>query len=612
MLRLVRLCDRLPSHAAASKRAAILVLAMASGGCSAGFEMPTLSYNGGPSSTSSVPIPREPVYSNRSGSLGDARGYGESSGQTYGQPYGQPYSQPYAQPYSPPSNDGGSYDRPYNPPYERQGASRSPYQAPSYQAPTPYQPPYQPSHQAPPRQEWRESNRGTPVSPVGERGVRVAGLPGTNDGGAGTNSLPPPSQTPSPASIPYRSVETVPVTPPAPPRAAFDEPSPPAGEGSAIEVASGDTLYALSKKHGVPVSELMRANNLTGPQLRVGQKLVLPSGRSSPRRVASLPTVPAAEPALPPAALPTPAATPSPLEQRPEPRLPHHEAGPIVPPLVETDPATPAATPAPAPVATPAPAAQSDTPADESGWTGTYTVARGDSLYAIARKHNVRLNELERVNKITDPRRVKPGAVLKVPRSGDAPMVASAPAAGPPASAGSDTPAVAPKIINARTRTAALGSDAKSLPPVATDAAPGPLATSTREAIAAPKSAAISTKFRWPARGKIISNFGDGQNDGINIALPRGTDVHAAEAGVVTYAGDGVQGYGNLLLIRHDGGWITAYAHNDSLAVKAGESVRRGQVIAKAGATGSVDTPQLRFEIRKGVKPVDPVQHLEN
>jgi murein DD-endopeptidase MepM/ murein hydrolase activator NlpD len=132
--------------------------------------------------------------------------------------------------------------------------------------------------------------------------------------------------------------------------------------------------------------------------------------------------------------------------------------------------------------------------------------------------------------------------------------------------------------------------------------------------VAAPQAAAPIAKFRWPARGKIISNFGpssSGQNDGINIALPRGADVHAAEAGIVTYAGDGVQGYGNLLLIRHDGGWITAYAHNDSLNVKSGEAVKRGQVIAKAGATGSVDTPQLRFEIRQGVKPVDPVQHLE-
>lgn len=602
MLRFVRLCERLPRPATASRGAALIVLSMAVSGCSAGFEMPTLSYNGGPSSTSSVPVPREPVYSNRSGSLGDARGYGESSAQ----PYGQPYMQPNGQPYSPSNDDGGSYERPYSPPYGRQGATQSsPYQAP-------YQPPHQPAYQqAPPRQEWRESNRGTPVSAVGERGTRVAALPEAYDPNIGSNAMPAPSHASPPAGIPYRSVSTVPVTPPAPPRAAFDEAAPSAAEGSTIEVASGDTLYAISKKHGVPVSELMRANNLTGPQLRVGQKLVLPSGQ---RRVASLPSAPMAEPAPPPAVLPPPVA------QRPEPRLPHHEVGPIVPPLVETDPATGAATQGPAPSAVPAPAAPIVASTDDSGWTGTYTVGRGDSLYAIARKHSVGLNELERVNKISDPRRVKPGTVLKVPRAGDAPTVASVPAANPPASANSDPTSVAPKIINARTRTATLGPDANSLPPaVASDAAPAsapvpPADAPARDAApaSAPKAAAAATKFRWPARGKVISNFGSGQNDGINIALPRGTEVHAAEAGVVTYAGDGVQGYGNLLLIRHDGGWITAYAHNDSLTVKSGESVRRGQVIAKAGATGSVDTPQLRFEIRKGVKPVDPVQHLEN
>jgi murein DD-endopeptidase MepM/ murein hydrolase activator NlpD len=330
-----------------------------------------------------------------------------------------------------------------------------------------------------------------------------------------------------------------------------------------------------------------------------------------------------AEPAPMPAALPPPAFPPR--SERPEPRLPHHEAGPIVPPLIETDPSTPAATPAPAPAATSAP--RNAAAADESGWTGSYTVARGDSLYAIARKHNVRLNELERVNKITDPRRVSPGTVLKVPGSGNATPMASAPTMPAPGKLATDGPngvtPIVPTIINGRPRTAALDTEAHTPPGGSlTDAAPAPPPLArpeppTRDAAvpAVPKAAAPTAKFRWPARGKIISNFGPqsgGQNDGINIALPRGADVHAAEAGIVTYAGDGVQGYGNLLLIRHDGGWITAYAHNDSLNVKQGEAVRRGQVIAKAGATGSVDTPQLRFEIRQGVKPMDPIQHLEN
>ena len=584
MLRFVRLCERLPRPAAASRGAAILVLAMAAGGCSAGFEMPTLSYNGGPSATNSVPIPREPVYQNRGPQLlGDGRSQG---GESYSPPANPSYSQPYSQPYSPPSD--GGYERPYAPPYERQA----------------------------PRQEWRESNRGVPISQEGERGVRVAGLPEPYDRGSRTD-MTAPRQTSAPAS--YRSTEPAPPMPPAPPRAAF-EPTPAssaaAADGETIEVRAGDTLFALSKKHNVSVNELMRANNLKGPQLRVGQQLVVPSSGPRTRQVASLPTAPMAEPA------PAPAATPS-ARERPEPRLPHHEAGPIVPPLVETDPATPAATPAPAPTATSTPAPRPPAPTDESGWTGTYTVERGDSLFAIARKHNVRLNELERVNKISDPRRVKPGTVLKVPGAGVA-AAPSAPVTAPPAkSETAGAPSVEPTIINARTRVAALGPDANNPPAGATVDAPptqAPIAAAeppVRDAaVAAPKpsAAAPASKLRWPARGKIISGFGPqagGHNEGINIALPRGADVYAAEAGIVTYAGDGVQGYGNLLLIRHEGGWVTAYAHNDTLAVKAGETVRRGQVIAKAGATGSVDTPQLHFEVRQGVKAVDPIQHLE-
>jgi murein DD-endopeptidase MepM/ murein hydrolase activator NlpD len=560
---------------------------MAAGGCSAGFEMPSLSYNGGPSSTNAVPIPREPVYQSRGGPqlLGDERPQG---GQGYQPSYSAPGSQPYSQQYAPPS-DGGGYERPYTPPYEQRQA---------------------------PRQEWRESNRGVPASQESDRGVRVAGLPEPYDRNPRTDSVPPPRQTSSPA--PYRGVEPASPTPPVPPRAAFDTaPSQPAAaDGETIEVRQGDTLYALSKKHNVSVNELMRANNLKGPQLRVGQQLVVPSSNSRTRQVASLPTAPMAQPAPAPAAMPE-------TRARPEPRLPHHEVGPIVPPLVETDPSTPAATPAPAPIATSKQAPRVPAPADESGWTGTYTVERGDSLYAVARKHNVRLNELERVNKITDPRRVKPGTVLKVPGTGG---VASAPIApsAPAPLAKSETagaPSVEPTIINARTRVAALGPDATSAPTGASsDAAPPQAPAAASEApvrdaaVAAPKVPVPAAKFRWPARGKIISGFGPqsgGHNDGINIALPRGAEVYAAEAGVVTYSGDGVQGYGNLVLIRHDGGWITAYAHNDTLSVKSGEAVRRGQVIAKAGATGTVDTPQLHFEIRQGTKPVDPIQHLE-
>lgn len=120
--------------------------------------------------------------------------------------------------------------------------------------------------------------------------------------------------------------------------------------------------------------------------------------------------------------------------------------------------------------------------------------------------------------------------------------------------------------------------------------------------------------FRWPARGRIISGYGSkssgASNDGVNIAVPEGTEIKASDDGVVAYSGSELKGFGNLVLIRHSNGWVTAYAHNSALNVKRGETVRRGQVIAKSGSTGSVSSPQLHFEVRKGAQAVDPIKHL--
>jgi murein DD-endopeptidase MepM/ murein hydrolase activator NlpD len=127
----------------------------------------------------------------------------------------------------------------------------------------------------------------------------------------------------------------------------------------------------------------------------------------------------------------------------------------------------------------------------------------------------------------------------------------------------------------------------------------------------APKAA--STDFRWPARGRVITGFsGKGGNEGINIAVPEGTPVKAAEGGTVAYSGNELKGYGNLVLIRHDNGYVSAYAHNGDISVKRGEKVSRGQVIAKSGQSGNVSSPQLHFELRKGSSPVDPMPYLEN
>jgi murein DD-endopeptidase MepM/ murein hydrolase activator NlpD len=147
---------------------------------------------------------------------------------------------------------------------------------------------------------------------------------------------------------------------------------------------------------------------------------------------------------------------------------------------------------------------------------------------------------------------------------------------------------------------------AQASPTPEDDAAPSPVK-------AGEATGALPT-FRWPVRGKVITSYGaktNGKaNDGINLAVPEGTPVKAAEDGVVAYAGNELKGYGNLILVRHANGYVTAYAHASELLVKRGDTIKRGQVIAKSGQSGEVASPQLHFEIRKGSAPVDPLQFL--
>jgi murein DD-endopeptidase MepM/ murein hydrolase activator NlpD len=128
----------------------------------------------------------------------------------------------------------------------------------------------------------------------------------------------------------------------------------------------------------------------------------------------------------------------------------------------------------------------------------------------------------------------------------------------------------------------------------------------------APQPQAAAASFRWPAKGRIIAGFGGTSgNEGINIAVPEGTPVKAAEDGTVAYAGSDVKGYGKLVLIRHEGGYVSAYAHNGEITVKHGEKVKRGQPIAKSGQSGNVTSPQLHFELRKGPQPIDPMPLMQ-
>ena len=121
-------------------------------------------------------------------------------------------------------------------------------------------------------------------------------------------------------------------------------------------------------------------------------------------------------------------------------------------------------------------------------------------------------------------------------------------------------------------------------------------------------------EFRWPIRGRVVNNFGarvnGASNDGIDLAVPEGTPVRAADDGVVAYAGNELKGYGNLVLVRHANGYVTAYANASELMVKRNDPVHKGQVIAKSGQTGTATAPQLHFEVRKNSSPVDPIQYL--
>ncbi len=265
---------------------------------------------------------------------------------------------------------------------------------------------------------------------------------------------------------------------------------------NAITVQRGDTLYSISRRYGVPLKDLINANNLHAPYtLHVGQVLSLPAKQY-------------------------------------------------------------------------------------------HTVQRGDTLYSISRQYNVDITSLSRVNNLQTPYSLNVGDRLVLPAS-----VGNVPAASYSTAQSSASSASSAAVKTAYT-------PAKSAP--------------VTDSYVAPK--ARKTKFDWPVKGTIISGYGNlgsgRKNDGINIKAALGTNVKAADSGTVAYAGNELKGFGNLILIKHPDGWITAYAHNDRLFVKKGQKVSRGEKIATVGSTGSVTTPQLHFEVRSGKKAVNPRPYL--
>lgn len=231
---------------------------------------------------------------------------------------------------------------------------------------------------------------------------------------------------------------------------------------------------------------------------------------------------------------------------------------------------------------------------------GAHTVQPGETLFSIARNYKVTATDLARHNQIGLDHRVQMGEKIAIPGEGRAAQVAAAPR---PAEQAKAQPLVYRKEETQQQAAAEPAPQAQK----AAYASAEPQVPSSPLAIG-------GTDFRWPVRGRVISGYGakpNGQtNDGVNISVPEGTEIKAAEGGVVAYAGNELKGFGNLVLIRHAGEWVTAYAHASEILVKRGDVVRRGQAIARSGKTGSVTTPQLHFEVRRGASPVDPMDHL--
>ena len=212
----------------------------------------------------------------------------------------------------------------------------------------------------------------------------------------------------------------------------------------------------------------------------------------------------------------------------------------------------------------------------------TYTVKPGDTLNKISRSTGVDENTIKRLNKITDPRKIYPGLILKL-SDGLEPATGS----------------TGPNAIPANSKPEARPLDQAGTAPASTSAEPAP---ATRAADAG------VINWGWPAQGKVIQGY-TANTKGIDIAGNAGDPVIAAANGTVMYSGNGVRGLGNLIIVDHDNGFITAYAHNRALLVKTGQKVKKGTKIAEMGQSDA-SSVKLHFEVRRQGTPVDPMQYL--
>ena len=334
-----------------------------------------------------------------------------------------------------------------------------------------------------------------------------------------------------------------------------------------IIVVKGDTVYSLARKNNMTVEEFAKINNLKEPYtLSIGQRLSAQKPAYTPDSVQKIPNVIAEEK----------------VQQI---KTARESVKPDAVKRVDVE---------------------------------EIVVAKGDTLYSLSRKYEIPVNDLAVMNKLSAPFTLSVGQKIKVPkldkvqtRSVTEIKEIKSKTSGAKITPAKKTTAAAQP---AKSKTPATTVKPVKAEPAKTDPAKSKISSDPKKQL--PKiSARSNSKFSWPVRGKILSAYGAKNNglfnDGINISAARGAAVKAAENGVVAYAGNEVKGMGNLIIIQHSDGWMTVYAHLDSMSVRRGNKVSVGQQIGKIGTTGKVDSPQLHFEIRKGTKAYNPTQYLK-
>ncbi len=352
--------------------------------------------------------------------------------------------------------------------------------------------------------------------------------------------------------------------------------------GTTIRVSEGETLYNISKRYGVPVAALRNANGMSpSANLRAGQNITIPNyvftksagvsapdndpntraARASTGYIGEVSPADAGVPTKRPTEVAAISASGNVDESKKQRYVPRTHVSP--------------------PEKTTAPDYSVVTGSVQKTSTGSYKVQSGDSLSRIANRNGTTVSAIQAANGMTGTS-LRIGQTLKLPTGNDP----------------------------VKTVTVSKETLPSNVDPIVT----GSLKPNTvDEDTPAPARTGISD-FRWPVKGRVVSNFGqngsNGSNEGIDISVPEGTAVHAAENGVVIYVGDEISSYGKLILVRHADDWVSAYAHNRDYEVKKGDNVRRGQIIARSGRTGNAGRPKLHFELRKNSTPVNPKKYL--